>query len=45
MYENYYGLTSKPFQLTPDPSFFFGSKWHKRAMSYLQYGVSQGEFT
>jgi putative secretion ATPase (PEP-CTERM system associated) len=43
MYENYYGLTSKPFQLTPDPSFFFGSKWHNRAMSYLQYGLSQAE--
>jgi general secretion pathway protein A len=43
MYENYYGLTSKPFQLTPDPSFFFGSKWHKRAMSYLEYGLSQAE--
>lgn len=43
MYENYYGLTSKPFQLTPDPSFFFASKWHKRAMSYLQYGLSQAE--
>ena len=43
MYENYYGLSSKPFQLTPDPSFFYGSKWHKRAMSYLQYGLSQAE--
>lgn len=43
MYENYYGLDSKPFQLTPDPSFFFASKWHKRAMSYLQYGLSQAE--
>ena len=43
MYENYYGLTSKPFQLTPDPDFFFGSKWHNRAMSYLQYGLSQAE--
>lgn len=43
MYEKYYGLSSKPFQLTPDPSFFFGSKWHKRAMSYLQYGLSQAE--
>lgn len=43
MYENYYGLTSKPFQLTPDPNFFFGSKWHKRALSYLQYGLSQAE--
>lgn len=43
MYESYYGLDSKPFQLTPDPAFFFASKWHKRAMSYLQYGLSQAE--
>ena len=43
MYESYYGLNSKPFQLTPDPEFFFASKLHKRAMSYLQYGLSQAE--
>ncbi|NVK54915.1 MAG: AAA family ATPase [Alteromonadaceae bacterium] len=43
MYESYYGLTSKPFQLTPDPAFFFASKLHKRAISYLQYGLSQAE--
>jgi len=43
MYEDYYGLKSKPFQLTPDPGFFFASKLHKRAMSYLQYGLSQAE--
>lgn len=43
MYESYYGLNAKPFQLTPDPGFFFASKWHKRAMSYLQYGLSQAE--
>ncbi|MBT1450631.1 XrtA-associated ATPase [Glaciecola sp. XM2] len=43
MYESYYGLNSKPFQLTPDPKFFFASKLHKRAMSYLQYGLSQAE--
>lgn len=43
MYESHYGLTAKPFQLTPDPAFFFASKWHKRAMSYLQYGLSQAE--
>lgn len=43
MYESYYGLNSKPFQLTPDPDFFYASKWHKRAMSYLQYGLSQAE--
>jgi putative secretion ATPase (PEP-CTERM system associated) len=43
MYENFYGLSAKPFQLRPDPTFFFGSKGHKRAMAYLEYGLSQGE--
>jgi general secretion pathway protein A len=43
MYETYYRLTAKPFQLRPDPHFFFGSKGHKRAMAYLEYGLSQGE--
>jgi general secretion pathway protein A len=43
MYEGYYGLSAKPFQLTPDPKFFFGSSGHKRAMSYLRYGLTQGE--
>src|SRR3954466_13600604 len=43
MYESYYGLIAKPFQLRPDPNFFFGSKGHKRAMAYLEYGLSQGE--
>lgn len=43
MYESFYGLTAKPFQLKPDPTFYFGSKGHKRAMAYLEYGLSQGE--
>lgn len=43
MYGPYYGLRVKPFQLKPDPNFFFGSKGHKRAMAYLEYGLSQGE--
>jgi general secretion pathway protein A len=43
MYETYYGLRDKPFRLRPDPTFFYGSKGHKRAMSYLEYGLSQGE--
>src|SRR5438067_7582993 len=43
MYEAFYGLTGKPFQLNPDPSFFFGSRGHKRAFAYLQYGVYQSE--
>jgi general secretion pathway protein A len=43
MYEAYYHFTGKPFQLSPDPRFFFSSKGHRRAMSYLVYGVHQGE--
>ena len=43
MYETYYGLSGKPFQLNPDPAFYFGSKGHKRAFAYLQYGVYQSE--
>jgi general secretion pathway protein A len=43
MYESYYGLSDKPFRLRPDPNFFFGSKGHKRAMAYLEYGLAQGE--
>lgn len=43
MYETYYGLGATPFQLKPDPNFFFGSKGHKRAMAYLDYGLSRGE--
>lgn len=43
MYESFYGLNAKPFQLRPDPHFFYGSKGHKRAMAYLEYGLSQGE--
>jgi putative secretion ATPase (PEP-CTERM system associated) len=43
MYEAFYGLKGKPFQLNPDPAFFFGSRGHKRAFAYLQYGVHQSE--
>ena len=43
MYETFYNLSAKPFNLSPDPRFFFGSKGHKRAMSYLRYGLNQGE--
>ncbi len=43
MYETFYGLSNKPFQLNPDPSFYFGSKQHRRAKAYLDYGVSRNE--
>ena len=43
MYEQFYGLTARAFQLTPDPQFYFESASHKRALSYLGYGLNQGE--
>ena len=43
MYESFYGLASKPFQLSPDPNFYFGSKQHRRAKAYLDYGVLRND--
>jgi len=43
MYEDYYGLSACPFRLTPDRRFYFGSEGHRKAMSYLKFGLYQGE--
>ena len=43
MYNDHYGLSGRPFQLTPDPRFWFDTATHKKAMAYLGYGLSQGE--
>jgi general secretion pathway protein A len=43
MYLSFYNLTKKPFQLNPDPEFFFNSPVHKRGLAYLRYGLEQGE--
>lgn len=43
MYEQFYGFSGRPFQLTPDPQFYLESTSHKKAMSYLGYGLGQGE--
>lgn len=43
MYEQFYAFTARPFQLTPDPQFYFESASHRKAMSYLGYGLAQGE--
>ncbi|TAL88937.1 MAG: DUF2075 domain-containing protein [Rhodanobacter sp.] len=43
MYQAFYKLHGKPFQLTPDPGMLFPSKGHKRAMAYLLYGFEKGE--
>ena len=43
MYTEYYKLSGRPFQLTPDPRFYFDSATHRKAMAYLTYGLQQGE--
>jgi general secretion pathway protein A len=43
MYAEFYHLKGLPFQLSPDPRFFFGSAGHTKAMAHLTYGLHQGE--
>jgi putative secretion ATPase (PEP-CTERM system associated) len=43
MYDEHFGLTTRPFQLTPDPRFWFSTATHRKAMAYLGYGLAQGE--
>lgn len=43
MYEQFYGLSGMPFQLTPDSRFFYEAKGHSRANAHLTYGLAQGE--
>jgi len=43
MYESFFKFRGKPFQLNPDPAFFYGSRGHRRAMAYLEYGLHQNE--
>jgi general secretion pathway protein A len=39
MYKSFFGLSRNPFELTPDPSFFFSTKRHNEALAALYYGV------
>ncbi|MBC2712614.1 MAG: AAA family ATPase [Desulfosarcina sp.] len=39
MYETFFGLNKKPFQITTDPSFLWMGKKHREALSTLKYGV------
>ena len=43
MIETHFGLTARPFQLTPDPHFWFETATHRKAMAYLGYGLAQQE--
>lgn len=43
MYDGFYNLNKKPFQLSADTEFFFNSAVHRRALAYMRYGLTQGE--
>jgi type II secretory pathway predicted ATPase ExeA len=43
MYEEFYGLTEKPFSLTPDPKYLYKSQSHANAFELLQYAIRRRE--
>lgn len=40
MYENFYGFNKKPFDLVPNPEFLYLSKTHRKALNFLEYGLT-----
>ena len=42
MYNQYFGLTDKPFSIAPDPRYLFMSDQHREALAHLMYGVGEG---
>lgn len=42
-YLEYFGLTEKPFGMSPDPSFYFESAEHKQAIDHLTFFIGQHE--
>ncbi len=41
MYEKYFSFKHKPFELIPNPDFLFLSNTHKKAATYLDYGIKE----
>lgn len=42
-YTDFFKLRASPFNLTPDLKFYFRSEPQRRALSYLNFGLSKGE--
>ena len=43
MFEEFFGLATKPFGKTPDPSFLYESNQHREALARLEYAVEEKE--
>ena len=41
MYERHFGITGPPFQLSPDPSFYFDGGQHRAALTVLRQAFSR----
>lgn len=45
MFEEFFGLTAKPFGKTPDPSYLYESPQHREALARLEYAVEEKELS
>jgi general secretion pathway protein A len=42
MYEKFFELNERPFDLTPNPKYLFLTPSHREAFSSLDYGIDAG---
>lgn len=43
MYESFYGLKEKPFNLLPDPGYLYMSSGHENIFSHLEYAIAENK--
>jgi len=43
MYESFYGLKEKPFNLLPDPDYLYMSSGHENLFTHLEYAISENK--
>ncbi len=43
MYESFYGLKEKPFNLHPDPDYLYMSDGHENTLTHLQYAIAENK--
>ncbi|MBW1798141.1 MAG: AAA family ATPase [Deltaproteobacteria bacterium] len=43
MYESFYGLKEKPFNLLPDPEYLFMSQGHENTYTHLEYAIAENK--
>ncbi|MBI4383127.1 MAG: DnaJ domain-containing protein [Nitrospinae bacterium] len=41
IYQDYFGFSEKPFDLTPDPKYLYLSPKHKEVLAHLVYGMQE----